>query len=272
MGQLNSLARRNPLSSFALTALHFCSRLLHRKLTTQPAYMMAANGKPCHNVHQDIESVLFSADQIRDKVDELGRLVVNEYHDKLPVIMPILKGGFIVAADLVRALHPCPEGMVIDFIQASSYGAGTETSGRVEVAFDAAAVKNRHVLLVDDLCDSGLTLQEVTRHVREAGAASINVPTSGSLAMVWTQPRFIAPYPTLVFYAQRCRPDTSPRSSGRALALLSALLPLLTVAFVGCLYPTSWVSPPACPALLVIKSPRLEQRWANEGVMGCPLG
>ncbi|GFH07639.1 hypoxanthine phosphoribosyltransferase [Haematococcus lacustris] len=135
--------------------------------------MMAANGKPCHNVHQDIESVLFSADQIRDKVDELGRLVVNEYHDKQPVVMPILKGGFIVAADLVRALHPCPEGMVIDFIQASSYGAGTETSGRVEVAFDAAAVKNRHVLLVDDLCDSGLTLQEVTRHVREAGAASI---------------------------------------------------------------------------------------------------
>lgn len=84
-----------------------------------------------------------------------------------------LQGGFIVAADLLRSIDPVPDGMEVEFVHASSYGAGTETSGTVEVSFRKEAVKDRHVLLVDDLCDSGLTLYEVARHVKEAGATSV---------------------------------------------------------------------------------------------------
>lgn len=87
--------------------------------------------------------------------------------------MPILKGGFIFAADLVRALSPCPAGMEVEFVSACSYGARTETSGAVEVAFDATVVANRHVLMVDDLCDSGLTLLTVRERLLAAGASSV---------------------------------------------------------------------------------------------------
>ncbi|GAX79534.1 hypothetical protein CEUSTIGMA_g6975.t1 [Chlamydomonas eustigma] len=125
------------------------------------------------NLHEDVEEVLFTQQQILDKTKELGAKVAFDYSDKRPIISPILKGGFIVAADLVRSLNPVPQGLEIEFISASSYGSGTETSGRVEVSFRREIVQGRHVLLVDDLCDSGLTLSEVARHVREAGAASV---------------------------------------------------------------------------------------------------
>lgn len=125
------------------------------------------------NIHEDVEEVLFTQQQILDKTRELGARVAIDYSDKRPIISPILKGGFIVAADLVRSLNPVPQGLEIEFIAASSYGSGTETSGRVEVSLRREIVEDRHVLLVDDLCDSGLTLSEVARHVREAGAASV---------------------------------------------------------------------------------------------------
>lgn len=93
--------------------------------------------------------------------------------DKRPLVMPILKGGFIFAADLVRAFSPCPDGLEVEFVSARSYGARTETSGEVEVSFDAAVVSGRHVLMVDDLCDSGLTLLTVRDRLIAAGAASV---------------------------------------------------------------------------------------------------
>eukprot|EP00195_Chlamydomonas_chlamydogama_P004921 CAMPEP_0202902656 /NCGR_PEP_ID=MMETSP1392-20130828/16980_1 /ASSEMBLY_ACC=CAM_ASM_000868 /TAXON_ID=225041 /ORGANISM="Chlamydomonas chlamydogama, Strain SAG 11-48b" /LENGTH=186 /DNA_ID=CAMNT_0049589451 /DNA_START=113 /DNA_END=670 /DNA_ORIENTATION=+ len=142
-------------------------------MTTNKENGEAKPAQAVHTIHDDIEEVLFTREQIDQKTAELAQRVVADYHDKKPVIMPILKGGFIVAADLVRNLHPVPEDMEVEFIHASSYGAGTETSGTVKVSFHADAVKGRHVLMVDDLCDSGLTLFEVSRHLVEAGAASV---------------------------------------------------------------------------------------------------
>ncbi|KAF5838840.1 phosphoribosyltransferase-like protein [Dunaliella salina] len=126
-----------------------------------------------YDVNQDIGEVLFTEEQIKSKIKEMGRAVAKDFVDKAPVVMPILKGGFTVAADLVRSLDPVPKGVIVEFVAASSYGAGTETSGTVKVSFDASVVKDRHVLLVDDLVDSGLTLSEVHRLVQEAGAASV---------------------------------------------------------------------------------------------------
>ena len=87
-------------------------------------------------------------------------LLCTWQYDLTPPFHP--QGGFITAADLIRAIHPVPEGLEVEFIAASSYGAGTETSGKVEVKYNEASVKGRHCLLVDDLADSGLTLVEVT--------------------------------------------------------------------------------------------------------------
>lgn len=129
--------------------------------------------QPLCSKHDDVLQIMFTREQIAERIVELGRQVAQDYDDKAPVIMPILKGGFIVAADFVRALDPVPEGMMVEFVQASSYGAGTETSGRVEVSFNTEVVKGRHVLMVDDLCDSGLTLLTVHQLLVEAGVASV---------------------------------------------------------------------------------------------------
>lgn len=77
--------------------------------------------------------------------------IAADYADKAPLLLPVLKGAFIFAADLVRALDPCPKHMAVEFVSARSYGAGFETSGTVQVSFDEAAVKGRNCVLVDDL-------------------------------------------------------------------------------------------------------------------------
>ena len=77
--------------------------------------------------------------------------IAADYRDKAPLLVPILKGAFIFAADLVRALDPSPLNTAVEFVTARSYGAGFETSGEVQVEFDAAAVRGRHCVMVDDL-------------------------------------------------------------------------------------------------------------------------
>eukprot|EP00882_Tetradesmus_deserticola_P019464 GHRQ01020953.1.p1 GENE.GHRQ01020953.1~~GHRQ01020953.1.p1 ORF type:complete len:216 (+),score=74.74 GHRQ01020953.1:135-782(+) len=133
----------------------------------------AAAAAATYSIHDDVGEVLFSKQQMAEKVAEMGKLLGITYQGKAPVLMPILKGGFIFAADLIRALDPCPEDLVVEFVSARSYGAGFETSGTVQVSFDAEAVKGRHCLMVDDLCDSGLTLMTVRDQLLAAGAASV---------------------------------------------------------------------------------------------------
>jgi len=77
--------------------------------------------------------------------------IAADYATRSPLLVPILKGSFIFAADLVRALDPCPENMAVEFVTARSYGAGFETSGTVQVSFDEGAVAGRHCVMVDDL-------------------------------------------------------------------------------------------------------------------------
>ncbi|WIA13955.1 hypothetical protein OEZ85_002524 [Tetradesmus obliquus] len=133
----------------------------------------AAASAATYSIHDDVGEVLFTKQQMAEKVVEMGKLLGKTYEGKAPVLMPILKGGFIFAADLIRALDPCPEDLVVEFVSARSYGARTETSGTVQVSFDAEAVAGRHCLMVDDLCDSGLTLLTVRDQLLAAGAASV---------------------------------------------------------------------------------------------------
>ncbi|MBX3445251.1 MAG: hypoxanthine phosphoribosyltransferase [Parvibaculaceae bacterium] len=103
-------------------------------------------------------AVLFTADEIAARVRALaGEIAATMGRD--PLIVPILKGSFIFAADLLRALHEAGVEPDMDFISLSSYGAGTQSLGEVRILRDMEApVRDRDVLLVDDILESGRTL------------------------------------------------------------------------------------------------------------------
>lgn len=134
---------------------------------------IAANAN-ANNSDPAVASVLFSAEQLAARVARLAAECARDYGDKRPVLLCILKGGFIFAADFARAFRPWPQGTTLAFCRAMSYGARTETSGQVAVeGLDAGEVRGRHVLLLDDLSDSGLTLQTVRARCLEAGALTV---------------------------------------------------------------------------------------------------
>ncbi|MDO4175153.1 MAG: hypoxanthine phosphoribosyltransferase [Eubacteriales bacterium] len=124
---------------------------------------------------KDIERVLFTEKDIAAKVAELGARISKDYAGKDPVIVSVLKGSFIFMADLVRAITiPC----TIDFMSVSSYGSGTSSSGEVRIVKDFdGSVNGRHLILVEDILDSGRTLSYLMQTLKTRGAASISLCT-----------------------------------------------------------------------------------------------
>ncbi len=116
---------------------------------------------------------LFSKEEIREAVWRLGREIEEEYRGRCPILVGILKGSFIFLADLVRTLSIPVE---IDFIRAASYGRDTISSGEVSILKDIElSIKGRDVLLVEDIVDTGITLQVICNHLREKGPSSLKV-------------------------------------------------------------------------------------------------
>ena len=120
-------------------------------------------------------SVRFSAAEIAARVD----VMAAEMAVKLPpdtLVVSVLKGSFVFAADLIRALSRAGADWSMDFLTLSSYGSGTETSGRVRVVRDIVDdVRKREVLLVDDILESGLTLSFARTLLLERGANHVSV-------------------------------------------------------------------------------------------------
>lgn len=118
---------------------------------------------------------LFEADAIARRIDEIAHEIAGVMPRDL-LVVAILKGGFVFAADLIRALNRaglCPQ---VDFMTLSSYGTGTESSGRVRVGRDLDDdVKGRDVLLVDDILESGRTLAAARDLLLERGAKSVRI-------------------------------------------------------------------------------------------------
>lgn len=103
-------------------------------------------------------SVLFSAEDLAARVEELAREIVLAMGREF-LVVPILKGSFIFAADLLRALHEAGAGPDMDFMSLSSYGAGTQSAGEVTILRDTEApIEGRDVLIIDDILESGRTL------------------------------------------------------------------------------------------------------------------
>ena len=120
-----------------------------------------------------IAEVLFSAEAIASKVAELGAELAAHYEGKNPLVVGILNGSFPFMADLVRAMDIELE---VDFMAVSSYGAGTKSSGVVRFIKDLEEpIEGRHVLLVEDIVDTGLTLKYLTEALHTRKPASIEI-------------------------------------------------------------------------------------------------
>ena len=118
---------------------------------------------------------MITADQIARRVRRLGRQISEVYADiDTPLVMVvILKGATVFAADLLRSLSIPAE---LEFVRASSYGAGTSSSGRLRLAHMVEGpLVGRHVLLVEDIVDSGLTVNVIERRIQRLGAASVRL-------------------------------------------------------------------------------------------------
>ena len=115
--------------------------------------------------------VLVDSERIAIRVRELGRELTELYRGKKLVVIPLLKGGFMFAADLVRTMDL---DIQIEFLGAASYGNETETSGEVRLTLDTTLpLAGRHVLLVEDIVDTGLTLAYIQQLIRSRKPASL---------------------------------------------------------------------------------------------------
>lgn len=117
--------------------------------------------------------ILFTAEEIAAKVKELGGAISSDYEGKDLLLINVLKGGVIFLSDLVRQIH-LP--LSIDFMAISSYGATTSTSGVVKIVKDLeASVEGKHVLVVEDIVDTGLTLGYLLKNIKSRNPASLKI-------------------------------------------------------------------------------------------------
>lgn len=125
-------------------------------------------------VHDRNFEPFISAQQIKQRVNEIAELLSNEYTDKNPLFLAVLNGAFILAADLVRAVNFQSE---ISFTKISSYN-GTESTGSIKQLFGfTEALAGRHVIIVEDIIDTGLSMQHILQQVHAQNPASVKVIT-----------------------------------------------------------------------------------------------
>ena len=134
---------------------------------------MPEPGEPT-DPHSDVESVLISAEEIEVKIGQLAKEIDADYAGREVLLIGVLKGACMVMADLARALTSTT--VTMDFMAVASYGGATSSSGVVRILKDLDRdIAGRHVLLVEDIIDSGLTLSWLLRNLRSRGPASVEV-------------------------------------------------------------------------------------------------
>jgi len=123
----------------------------------------------------DLENILLTEKEILDRLRELAAEIDRDYAGKDPLLVGVLKGAVMVMADLSRFLH---QPLQTDWMAVSSYGSGTKSSGVVRILKDLDRdVTGRHLLIVEDIVDSGLTLSWLMANLNSRGAASVEVCT-----------------------------------------------------------------------------------------------
>ena len=123
----------------------------------------------------DLERVLLTEEQLASRLDEIASQIDADYAGKDVLLVGVLKGAIMVMADLARRLHGPVQ---MDWMAVSSYGSGTKSSGVVRILKDLDAdLDGRHVLIVEDIIDSGLTLSWLVANLRSRGPESVEIAT-----------------------------------------------------------------------------------------------
>ena len=126
-------------------------------------------------LNKDIQNVLFTQEQLQARVREIADEIQRDYAGKEIMLISVLRGSFIFMADLCRAIDlPC----TLDFMSVSSYGKGTSSSGQVQITKDLSEdISGRHIIVVEDILDSGNTLSYLLKILEHRHPASIRLCT-----------------------------------------------------------------------------------------------
>lgn len=124
-------------------------------------------------INPDIDEILVTEDEIQTKVAELGKRISDDYRGEDLLLVGVLKGAFVLMADIARAMSIPAE---FDFMAVSSYGSSTKTSGIVRILKDLDLdIRGRNILIIEDIVDSGLTLSYLLRNLRGREPASLEI-------------------------------------------------------------------------------------------------
>jgi len=122
-----------------------------------------------------VKEIILSHSEIVEVCNKLGKQITEDYKDKKPILVGLLKGSVPFLAELIKHIH-CD--LEIEFMQASSYAGTTKSSGSVVLLKDiTVSVEGRHLILVEDIVDTGLTIKEVMNVLKNRGASSIEIVT-----------------------------------------------------------------------------------------------
>ena len=126
-------------------------------------------------MEKDIKEILFTEEEIKKRIEILGKKISEDYKGKFPLFVCILRGAFMFLADLLREVQ-IP--LSVDFMAISSYGGNTESTGQVKILKDLdTSIKGRDVLIIEDIVDTGLTMDAVTRLLRTRKPKSLKICT-----------------------------------------------------------------------------------------------
>ena len=126
-------------------------------------------------MHKDVEQILYTEEELRQRVKELGCQITADYAGREPMLISVLRGSYIFMADLTRSINL---DVAVDFMSVSSYGAGTVSSGQVEIKKDLSdSIEGKDLIIVEDILDSGNTLYYLLDVLRARKPASIRICT-----------------------------------------------------------------------------------------------
>ncbi|MTT33002.1 hypoxanthine phosphoribosyltransferase [Terrilactibacillus sp. BCM23-1] len=124
---------------------------------------------------EDLQEILFTEEALQEKIKELGKKLSDEYYNRFPLVVGVLKGALPFMADLIKRIDVHLE---LDFMDVSSYGHSTVSSGEVKIIKDLdASVEGRDILILEDIIDSGLTLSYLVDLFKTRKAKSIKIVT-----------------------------------------------------------------------------------------------
>lgn len=128
-----------------------------------------------NEMYQALESIMISEETLQARIRELGEAIGRDYAGKVPVVVGILKGSAIFMADLVKAI---PIHVTLDFMGISSYHGGVKSSGVVKITKDLEeTIEGRHVIIAEDIVDTGLTLSYLIKSLKQRNPESISICT-----------------------------------------------------------------------------------------------